>query len=260
MNINILEEKMKRIITLVFLLFTILSLTSCKLKDDPFNSVVSEDFIYSKVGVVGENNVAIIGLSEEGKSKETLVFPAMIDGYNVVKIGTYFVKKPSGKLIINKAKNVYFTSNINHVKTEIEYDYDSNVEELNVFKPFNEFGTSPDFYGGVTDKKNHKIFISKSYYDEVYQQSLDYNYVPANVEYYIGENDLFFLDDANGTVVNVVPPTPYKEGYEFKGWYKDLEYNIPWDFDNDIIPQKVYDEEGNYLFIETKLYAKWDAK
>ena len=80
------------------------------------------------------------------------------------------------------------------------------------------------------------------------------------IEYYIGENDFFFLDDADGTKVNVVPLTPYKEGYEFKGWYKDLEYNNPWDFENDIIPRKQYGEEGNYLFIETKIYVKWEEK
>ncbi|WP_035375910.1 InlB B-repeat-containing protein, partial [Haploplasma axanthum] len=68
----------------------------------------------------------------------------------------------------------------------------------------------------------------------------------------------FFVDDADGTKVNVIPPDPYKEGYNFMGWYKELEGINKWDFENDIIPSKQYDEEGEYQFIETKIYAKWE--
>ena len=41
------------------------------------------------------------------------------------------------------------------------------------------------------------------------------------------------------------------------GWYKDKDCTIKWDFRNDIIDKKEYDEEGNYIYKETKIYSKW---
>ncbi len=49
-----------------------------------------------------------------------------------------------------------------------------------------------------------------------------------------------------------------REGYEFVGWYKDLSFNEPWDFENDVIPAKEYDQDGNYIFKETRIFAKWE--
>lgn len=55
------------------------------------------------------------------------------------------------------------------------------------------------------------------------------------------------IDDQNiGCGLNVVEPTePTKTGYEFKGWYKDENFNTEWNFDTDIVTA------------ETTLYAKW---
>lgn len=105
------------------------------------------------------------------------------------------------------------------------------------------------------------MFVNNEYYeDKVRLGHLDrYNYVPANTVYYLSDdlNDVFFIDDADGTTVNVVPPNPYKEGYEFVGWYKVLDGIEPWDFENDLVPEKIYDIDGNYIFVETKIYAIW---
>lgn len=43
------------------------------------------------------------------------------------------------------------------------------------------------------------------------------------------------------------PNNPTREGYRFLGWYKDIDLQIPWDFDADTV-------QGNMT-----LYAKWRA-
>lgn len=39
-----------------------------------------------------------------------------------------------------------------------------------------------------------------------------------------------------------------------------MSYQEVWDFNKDIIPTKQYDVDGNYLYLETKIYAKWNKK
>ena len=247
---------MRKILSLFFIVYFLLFLTACNL-DDPFRSVVSGDFVYSKVGVSDpEHNVAIIGLSDEGKTKETIVFPTTIDGYRVSEIGTQLIKRPSGSIVFTNAKNIYFPA-INF-RTYNEFQYYDNAT-LNIYVGSRH--ADSDIYSNSKTNINSKVFVNNEYYeDKVRLGHLDrYNYVPANVAYYLSDNpnDSFFIDDADGTTVNVIPPNPYKEGYEFAGWYKDLEGIEPWDFEKDIVPAKIYDEDGNYIFVETKIYAIW---
>ncbi len=75
-----------------------------------------------------------------------------------------------------------------------------------------------------------------------------------------GTENTYFVDYANGTKVNVIPSIPYREGYEFDGWYKDQELSILWDFENDIASTIEVDENGKDIINETKIYAKWRMK
>jgi len=112
---------MKKIVYIILLLLVCSLMTACD--EDPFKPVVSGDFIYSRVGVPVKGTVAIIGLSEEGKTKETLVFPTEIDGYRVFMIGTsFFMHRSSGSIFIEHAKNVYYTSQHDLVEVSIFYD------------------------------------------------------------------------------------------------------------------------------------------
>lgn len=247
---------MRKILSLFFIVYFLLFLTACNL-DDPFRSVVSGDFVYSKVGVSDpEHNVAIIGLSDEGKTKETIVFPTTIDGYRLSEIGTQFFKRPSGSIVFTNAKNIYFPA-INF-RTYNEFQYYDNAT-LNIYVGSRH--ADSDIYSNSKTNINSKVFVNNEYYeDKVRLGHLDrYNYVPANVAYYLSDNpnDSFFIDDVDGTIVNVIPPNPYKEGYEFVGWYKDLDGIELWDFEKDLVPEKIYDIDGNYIFVETKIYAIW---
>ena len=54
-----------------------------------------------------------------------------------------------------------------------------------------------------------------------------------------------------------IPQDPVRIGYIFGGWYKEEECINKWDFGDDIIPAKEYDDKNKYIINETILYAKW---
>jgi hypothetical protein len=54
----------------------------------------------------------------------------------------------------------------------------------------------------------------------------------------------------------VAPSEPIREGYIFEGWYYE---NQKWDFDNDVVTIE-FDEEGNRIYEEFCLYAKWEVE
>ena len=107
------------------------------------------------------------------------------------------------------------------------------------------------------------MFLSSYLYNQTYQYFSNYQSLEkcnqANVLYDLnyGEDNIFLVDDCDGTIVNVLPPDPILEGYEFVGWYKEPECLNKWDFQNDVIPKKEYTENGEYILKETKIYAKW---
>ncbi len=83
----------------------------------------------------------------------------------------------------------------------------------------------------------------------------------ANVSYYYNYDNgyckTYFIDDVDGDIIINKPPMPIRDGYRFGGWYKEEECINEWNFDHDIVPKKIYDEEENYIYKETALYAKW---
>ena len=251
---------MKKIINLIMIFSVVFMLKSCFPNGDVFRSKVCGDFVYSHLAVSDpKNNVAIIGLSEEGKKKETIIFPTSLDGYNVKKVDTYFFKRSSGPIIFTNTKNIYFTNLF--YKTPSEFKCDKNLH-INAYVG-SSFSRSKIF-SMLSLFPNSKIYVSQIYYEVIKETPSFYwyNYVPANVVYYFGSysEDTFFVDDVDGTPVNVIPPDPKREGYKFDGWYKDIEGTIPCDFEKDIVPKKIYDINGEYIFSETKIYAKWIKK
>lgn len=253
---------MKKIINLIMIFSVVFMLKSCFPNGDVFRSKVCGDFVYSHLAVSDpKNDAAIIGLSEEGKKKETIIFPTSIDGYNVEMVGTYFFKRKSGPIIFTNAKNIYLTNLL--FKTSIKFEYNDITSKIKIYVGSSFSSIQPD-YSLIRDFSNSQIYVSQIYYEKIKEAPSFYwyNYVPANVIYYLGSysKDTFFVDDADGTPVNVIPPDPKREGYKFDGWYKDIKGTIPWDFEKDVVPKKIYDTNGEYIFAETKIYAKWIKK
>ena len=90
----------------------------------------------------------------------------------------------------------------------------------------------------------------------------DYQYKirVANTAYmfnYDGEPNggYFFINNFDwGKKIDPAPYMPMRNGYEFKGWYKEPECINLWNFDSDTLPQESEIGENP----ETKLYAGWE--
>ena len=240
-------------ILILFVTVLMLSLAACS-DGDPYDSIISGDFIYTKWSMT-EGEIAIIGLSDEGKQKETLIFPFMLDGLKVTHIGSKFGLKDSGLLEIDNARNVYFTYNAPYVVTGIEYANGSNTVNINVY--LGDVKPSLHLFPWEQQLNNSSIFMTQSLILDLESRGFGReNYFAANIEYYIDEYTLYFVDNAEGTLVNVVPPTPHKDGYQFVGWFKDTDFSQPFLFDEEVIPTKQFNDE-NLLTNITKIYAKW---
>lgn len=86
----------------------------------------------------------------------------------------------------------------------------------------------------------------------------------ANTTYYFNyeespNEDIFFINDfERGGKIENTPYEPTREGYKFKGWYKEPECVNAWDFEKDTLPAPEYYENGELKYVETCLYAKWE--
>lgn len=233
------------ILTLLPILFLI---SSCGLD---FSDRISGDFIYTEwTNLAGGCDIK--DLSDAGQLKDTIVFPTVLDDLEVYVIENMF----KSKITFENATNVYYNRYINS-NIDVLYNQD-NVNLYISGKPDSQ--SVKLLYMDLKNVDNHTIYIHESYYNNT-MLNYQLNFQPGNVVYYLNEfennYDIFFIDDCDNSKVNVIPPNPIKVGYEFIGWYTDLEYTNEWNFDN-IIPKKQYIND-NYIFNETKIYAKFEV-
>ena len=257
---------LRKLLLLVLVILGSIFLTSCKAKTNiegkPF---VDGDFEFSLLE--NSDELTIIGLSEEGKTKETLVLPTIVQGKKVTTLGYEYYNPlyPTRELRIDFSgasfKNFYVHSLIEKCDIAIGSKIDCSVSQANFFYPsFLHDGargiccSKPN--QGYTTEKAKKDLLNKNQY-AVWPKC----YKSVNVLYFMNDDtdEVFFVDDCDGTKVNVIPPNPYRDGYEFKGWYKEKECINLFDFENELIPEKEYDEKGNYILKETNIYAKWEV-
>ena len=189
--------------------------------------------------------VAILGLTEEGKQKKTLIIPEEIDGKPVIQVGLHVALVYQYKLSGNY-KRVYLPSTL--LSTSDEYAGNQRV-----------------FFVGMPSKtllENSSAWIRVS--KDVYEQCHNENETKtervlqiADVEYYFDGN-LYWLDSCTWREPQKIiePPEPKKEGYEFLGWFEENS-ETPWDFENNKIDFSKQDENGNY--IRTKLIANFQV-
>ena len=258
---------MKRILCLIIMLISLLGLTSC---DTYFLQVESGYFKYKTDGDTGY--ARIVGLTKEGQQQKTIVIPTMIDGHKVTTIGY-----PSDTI----GGGVEWKCDFESDNLEVLY-IPSTVsvgENIYLYRTLNSlsklYWARTKYYINIIQSayySNVNVFVTERCFDLNHLDEnrilsngtvIDYSYITiANVVYYLNDNteNTFFVDDCDGTKVNVIPPTPIRKGYKFNGWYKEKECINKWDFENDIIPKKEYDDEGNYIFKETSIYASWEEE
>jgi hypothetical protein len=272
------------LIILLTILFSMLVSHSCNGRSDNEQDIkVYGDFIY-KVVYYNEDGIEVIeekgirsairimGLSEEGMKKESVIIPEYIDELKVEELGKRieFWGDEGSWQENHVLKKVYIPfdilcwSNIFEKCKELEKiiilqhnpnKYDENSGKCNFVTSFNyEVEDVVNMFIGHNGKLR---FANVSYF---------YNYDNAPNDNY------FWIDDYEyGEKIDFIPPEPTRAGYTFGGWYKESECINKWDFEIDTLPevkytdvipthQLFYNENAEYdyrIYQETKLYAKW---
>lgn len=206
----------------------------------------------------GDKEAVICGISEDGKQKEILIIPKYIDDYEVCSIGmkTYTIGPYYSSWGSDNLKKIYIYASpfkitpsipgCPNLKEIIKIDNSRMDRSLKSVVPFY---VSSYFYN---NNKINKIGMLNEYNCFIANVSYMYNYEGSeNYDYYFIDNY-----DYNSTIT-YIPDKPVREGYQFIGWYKEEECINKWDFENDLLPLYKYDEDGNVLYQETRLYAKW---
>lgn len=247
-------KKKKRLLSIilsfVFIFGIVVGFSSCIMEYEIFEI----GYYICQISDDGKNEIDIIGLTDLGKEQEYLVVPEKINGRRVdaIKNAGYNIDKIREKhgedYIVNyesdKLKKIFITSNIMVVKgfwsSGIVVKGYKNPSFEGWFYISNEM--VEDYYGYRTSFLGGKM-ANVSYY---------YNYESAP------NNGYYWIDNYNyAEKIEYVPENPMQDGYSFGGWYKEPECINAWDFETDTLPQAQYNEEGQELYQETKLYAKW---
>lgn len=264
-------RKIKLILGLLIICLFTLVLSSCV-----GNVYKTRSSGYFRYMVDSETKEAmLVGLTEEGEQQETIIIPSQIDGYKLTTIGYPVVVGPGMNtnyqidMKSDKLKELYIPSSIKFYSLKT-YEFYQNLNTLNnIFIGDNSYSIlmrHRDY------NYNFQMYISNENMSNNYETytnsygingKIDYSYLTiANVVYYLNDDteDSYFVDDCDNEKIVNIPTDPVRDGYEFKGWYKEKECINKWDFENDIVPEKQYDENNEYIFIETSLYAKWESK
>lgn len=242
---------MKKIFIIVSLVIFCLCISGCKKKND---LKIYEDFKY----YLFDDIAYIYELSEEGKTKDAIIFPSIIENYKT-GLGVKFGIMIPNKVILesNNIASIYFNSDIiiDTYRNNAVYFSITDIENIRIFLP-----NTSHLINEVESRWND-LYYSNEFYNKNKDIVTNLDGKIANVSYYYNyekEFETFFIDDVDGDKIKNIPPVPQRIGYEFSGWYKEKECINKWDFANDIVPAKVYNSDNEYQYQETKLYAKWE--
>ena len=258
-------KSIKKICLLISIITFVLTLTSCS--NSPRRTIYESGYFQYKILDIdrdGVKEILIMGLTEEGKQQETIVIPTVIDEYEVVSLGhNNGFQGEQGYIYSYNLRKIYITNHITEIGNNhfIEKDDTHKVIYIGTVDINNNFNDWHDILGSMDVIYIPQTLISDNDFFFNYELFKS-KYIFANVLYDLnyGENNIFLVDDCDGTTVNVLPPNPIRQGYNFIGWYKEPECINVWDFENDIVPAKEYSDNGEYILKETILYAKWEEQ
>lgn len=227
------------------------------------------DFYYSIMTdeETGERYIRMQGLTEQGQQKKYVIVPSEIDGINVRELnycgGAWYYE---GNLYSEQLEKIYLPYGIKVYN--LAFNSCKKLKDLILFHIPDDTENIKYYYG------TQNTYISSSLYDEekfgfsnlfeTYPHSgWDYDVKFANVSFMYNfdgspYSGYYWIDDLDyGTRIEYVPENPERENYTFGGWYKESECVNEWNFETDTLPEQVLTDDGEQLYQETKLYAKW---
>ena len=215
---------------------------------------------------------AVVGLTEKGKKKDTaLVVPAYFRG-KLVELTSYSEKTHGWVFSSYRrytcsqilANTIFYPYTVtDYVSTQI---FDDGIEGKIFFANcsdyrdaiFQAYSSHAQYF--VTSKAYEKIMEDKEEIESKELEGINLADTAFLFNYESAPNDgYFFINDfERGGKIENTPYEPMREGYAFAGWYKEADCINAWDFERDTLPLPEYDEDGDLIFVETRLYAKWD--
>ena len=257
---------MKKI--LITLLFTCLLVTcsSCVLfkdkKEQCTDGIFKYELVYSRIV-----ECYVMGLTEYGQKQSYLIFPEFYNEHKVLNVGYddsegLWAQRLVGEFKSSELKRLYFNFGFEPNYASIQFaTYDIYLPNCYVVLWVSSsrddlFSNHKGYIFGYNAYKNNNYVLStKEYISKIGNVSYMYNYEECPNDGY------YWVDNYTNSVIEFIPPVPIREGYEFKGWYKESECINIWDFDNDILGDDIiidsYDSITEYT--GTYLYAKWEA-
>ena len=251
---------MKNKFTALFLLLAVVVLSFCGCDDEWYpginRSISEHDGVQYQLW---HGEYRVYRLTEEAQKREVIYIPDEINGYPVTTLGISTVYSASfrGSLYGEGVKRIYFPWSIEEtvaqfVFFENTYVISSSAERTMDKSTFENIYVIPN-YAYNNGISIHKVIIDASTKD---------NIIPANISFLFNydnppNKNYFFVDLIEETGKLTKPPyNPKREGYTFAGWYKEPDCINAWDFDTDVVTIE-FDEEGNRIYEEICLYAKW---
>jgi uncharacterized repeat protein (TIGR02543 family) len=206
--------------------------------------------------------VQITGLTEKGANQEVLIVPKEIAGVRVENL-----KAPSklwgetGLWKSDSLRKVFLHENY-RVNNHIFRD----CSKLEVVCIINYSLSDIPSAGKIVGDLGGQCFcyINPNVYFSLDSTHMTRDLKPANVVFYFNyegsENyGIYWIDNMEyGEKIDIVPESPVRVGYEFEGWFKNSLCTEKWDFENDTLPE-VQTENGEIMYQETRLYAKWNS-
>lgn len=234
---------MKRKIVMLFLIILTIPLLFILAACPNIKTSTCGDFSYTIIKKNKEKMAAIVCLSKEGLEKEVIIIPEYLDGYKVYGLYDRGISTQRGRIHSTNLDRLYILSDIKLQRRVCSR------------KIFYLFSWTKTYLGNGFTEEYYSSTVNLDDYEKVW----DHNVFNANVTYYnnYGDNDIYWIDDYDNELITYIPENPTRDNYTFDGWYKDAECTISWKFENDIVPSKEYDSDNNYVYKETKLYAKW---
>ena len=266
-----LKKTITCILSLTMAIASVMGMAGCEYLYE--NLIESGDFAYWLDG--NKDSLYLENLSEQGKQKETIVIPYQIDGYDVWHYTYQWgFASTHGNFESEALKQLYIVPNVSI--EDIDCSLTPNLKKIVLI------GTN---YQSIT-LSSTQLTIFNPYGVKMYVSSIDnydHKYIRANEQGKIrrfdnAQNGYLRLTNCNfmynfegagndgyywadyfeyGEKIGYIPENPVREGYIFGGWYKDAEGVNVWNFETDTLPEAQYNEEGQELHQETRLYAKW---
>ncbi len=253
---------MKKIVISVLLIFAMLlsGCASCKIIfgfDLELNGVTYEVKILQRACYVRS-----IRDSSDGSDKVVVLDEVL--GCRVTSAGTNpFWGEGEVHVFCGKTDQVYLPWGIEQSASETSGNFKYIISASTQYIMYDYFSDDSKF---VTPLSLYERIAAGERIGEnrVEKENLKY-YLPANIAFFFNyefnpNEGYFFVDILEESGKITKPPyDPKREGFTFEGWYKDPECVNEWDFDTDEVVI-TFDEEGNRIYEEIKLYAKWIAE